>query len=58
MGSKNVTLPLLGAAVVTIGALLVQLARKPEARPSIRGQERATAAAEKALLERLRERGL
>jgi len=58
MRSKNVTLPLLGAAVVTVGALLVQLARKPEPRPALKSQERATAAADKALLERLRERGL
>jgi hypothetical protein len=56
--NNNITLPLLGAAVVTVGALLVQLTRKPESRPLPKVQERATAAADKALLDRLRERGL
>jgi hypothetical protein len=58
MRGNNVTLPLLGAAVVTVGALLVQFARKPEPRPVAKVQERATATVEKAFLERLRERGL
>jgi hypothetical protein len=58
MRRNNVTLPLLGAAVVTVGALLMQFARKPEPRPVAKVQEGATAAAAKPFLERLRERGL
>lgn len=53
----SVTLPLLGAAVLTVGALLVQVARKPDPRPTAKLQERVTVNAEMALLERLRERG-
>lgn len=53
----SVTLPLLGAAVLTVGALLVQVSRKPEARATDRLQDRVAAKVEPPLLDRLRERG-
>jgi hypothetical protein len=58
MRKSSVTIPLLGAAIMTAGALLVQFTRKPEPRPIAKVQAKATPTAEKAFLERLRERGL
>jgi len=54
----SVTLPLLGAAAVTVGALVLQLARKPAAEPPPQFEERLAGDAETSLLERLRTRGL
>jgi hypothetical protein len=54
----SVTLPLLGAAAVTVGALVLQLARKPAAEPPPQLDERVEGDAERSLLERLRTQGL
>jgi len=54
----SVTLPLLGAAAVTIGALVLQLVRKPAADPPPQFEERVEGDAQTSLLERLRAQGL
>jgi len=54
----HLSLPLLGAAALTIGALFLQLSRKPDPKPRIEFVDRVAADIESSLVERLRERGL
>jgi len=54
----HLSLPLLGAAALTVGALVLQLSRKPEPKPRVEHVDRVVADAESSFVERLRERGL
>jgi len=54
----HLSLPILGAAALTIGALLLQISRKPDPKPRVELLDRVAADVDPAFLERLRERGL
>ena len=57
----HLSLPILGAAALTtftVGALLLQLSRKPDPKPRVEPLDRASADVDFDFVERLRARGL